>query len=161
MGSEQLKPEIHSSLWKIEPKMGSSPSHFLLGLLCLLLRIRDYGQWCGEGGISEGCRLVPLISGTFECACTSGCLSTVSKLPFSSREQCQAHLTGIFFAKKLSHRFAKTHLLQNSDQRLMPAGPLLAKTMVGAYRESLGAIVATALAPAFTVKPVKLSVPRS
>merc|ERR1712210_254354 len=78
---------------KTSAKMGSSPSHFLLGLLCLLLRIRDYGQWCEEGGIREGCRLVPLISGTFECVCSTGCLSSVSQLPFSSREQCQAHLT--------------------------------------------------------------------
>ena len=23
----------------------------------------DYGQWCEEGGIREGCRMVPLISG--------------------------------------------------------------------------------------------------
>ena len=33
-----------SSWWRIEPKMGSSPSHFLLGLLCLLLRISESFQ---------------------------------------------------------------------------------------------------------------------
>ena len=139
--------------------MGSSPSHFLLGLLCLLLRISEYSElagvktifmitskettangvarvalqkvarWCLSYQVKQKTNRnifcqeiapsrrvlrwaitnqnyppqIPRFSfftsfsreGTFECVCNTGCSSTVSHLPFSSKDQCEAHLTGI------------------------------------------------------------------
>ena len=141
--------------------MGLSPSHSLLGLLCLLLRISEYSElagvktifmitskettangvarvalqkvarWCLSYQVKQKTNRIiccqeiapsrrvlrwaiinrncpPQISGfsfftsflhhregTFECVCNTGCSSTVSHLPFSSKDQCEAHLTGI------------------------------------------------------------------
>ena len=105
----------------------------------------------------------------------------MSQLPFSSRQQCEDHLTGVIIAQQRYFFLLIMTYHQISDQRLIPANPLRAKTMVrnmfseetllnficiqnlhqcvsqaGAFKESLGVIVATALALDFMVQCVKL-----
>ena len=160
----------------------------------------DYGQWCGESGSGEGCKMVPIISGgnwnhvKVQIIKTTMLMKRHLWVCLQQRVLEHNEPAPFFFQTAVwrsPHRFhhcsAKIFFLlfmtyhQISDQRLIPANPLRAKTMVrnmfseetllnficiqnlhqcvsqaGAFKESLGVIVATALALDFMVQCVKL-----